>query len=72
MKVRDHELTYDNLEKWGTGTLEKDKEFLLSSNINFKQSLLLVRLINVELKRREIHDVVDSLANSARELILEE
>ena len=72
VKVRNHDLTPENIPEWGTGTLKKDKDFLLSSDVNIKESLLLVRLINVELKRRETHDVADSLANSARELILEE
>lgn len=72
MKVRNHELTYDNLEEWGSGTLEKDKEALLSNNVDIKESLLLVRLINVELQRREIVNEVNDLSDYASKQIIEQ
>lgn len=72
MKVRNHELTPENLKDWGSGTLEKDREMLLANNVDIKESLLLVRLINVELKRREIVEEVNDLSDYTSKQIIEQ
>ena len=72
MKINGHELNDDNIQDWSDKTLIADKEKLLTNNEDFSKNLLLAKLIDVELKRREIINKTNSLADFTRKLILKD
>lgn len=72
MIVGNHELTSDNIKDWSTDTLTEDKETLLNSTSNIQESLKLVKLIRIELKRREVIEQIDDLADYASKRVMEE